>query len=228
MNSVTIIFYRKWNGGKLLNMASNEGFFTFPDENEIKAAQLACCGRHCTACEAPAEYAWRKRSVDLAILLEGAIENELTLLEREEIKDFWFNDKSLTQIAADRGISPSSVSAGLERAEEKLKKVLGYAVRYQHDVSSESIIPLALGRARVIAAARSAVGGTPALRIMRLRQSQNLSREALSKATDISSQRLKRIENAKASPDSEELVALSEFFAVSTDYILKGADSVGK
>lgn len=211
-----------------MNKASDENFFTFPDENEIKAAQLACCGRHCNACEAPAEYAWRKRSVDLAILLEGAIENELTALECETIKEYWFNAKTLTRIASERGIAPSTVSATLERAQGKLKKVLGYAVRYQHDVSSESIIPLALGRARVIAAARNTVGGTPALRIMRLRQSQNLSREALSKATAIPPSRLERIENAKASPDSEELISLSEFFAVSTDYILKGADSIGE
>lgn len=211
-----------------MNKISDENFFTFPDENEIKAAQLACCGRHCTACEAPAEYAWRKRSVDLAILLEGAIENELTALEREAIKEYWYNAKSLTQIAAEKGIAPSTVSVTLERAQGKLKKVLGYAVRYQHDVSSETIIPLALGRARVIAAARNTVGGTPALRILRLRQSQNLSRDALSKATAIPSSRLKRIECATASPDSEELISLSEFFAVSTDYILKGADSVGK
>lgn len=211
-----------------MNKASNENFFNFPDESEIKAAQLACCGRHCTACEAPAEYAWRKRSVDLAILLEGAVENELTPLERETIKEYWYNTKSLSRIAAERGIAPSTVSATLERAQGKLKKVLGYAVRYQHDVNSESIIPLALGRARVIAAARNAVGGTSALRIMRLRQSQNLSREALSKAIAISPSRLERIENAKASPDSEELIALSEFFAVSTDFILKGADSIEK
>lgn len=211
-----------------MNKASDENFFNFPDESEIKAAQLACCGRNCTACEAPAEYAWRKRSVDLAILLEGAIENELTPLERETIKEFWYNSKTLTRIAADRGVAPSSVSATLERAQGKLKKVLGYAVRYQHDVNNESIIPLALGRARVIAAARNAMGGTPALRIMRLRQSQNLSRKALSKATSIPTSRLERIENAKASPDSEELIAISEFFAVSADYILKGADNIGK
>lgn len=211
-----------------MNKISDENFFTFPDENEIKAAQLACCGRHCTACEAPAEYAWRKRSVDLAILLEGAIENELTALEREAIKEYWYNAKNLTQIAAEKGIAPSTVSVTLERAQGKLKKALGYAVRYQHDVSSESIIPLALGRARVIAAARNTVGGTPALRILRLRQSQNLSRDALSRATAIPSSRLERIENATASPDSEELISLSEFFAVSTDYILKGADSIGK
>lgn len=211
-----------------MNNIPEEIFFGFPDESEIKAAQLACCGRHCSACEAPAEYAWRKRSVDLAVLLEGAIENELTALEQKTIKDYWYNSKTLTQIASGAGVSPSTVSATLNRAQNKLKKVLGYAVRYQHNVADESIIPLALGRARVISAARNAKGGTPAQRIMRLRQSQNLSREALSRATAIPPARLERIENAKASPDSAEIIALSEFFAVSSDFILKGADSVEK
>lgn len=211
-----------------MNKNQNDNFFNFPDEQEIKAAQAACCGRYCTACEAPAEYAWRKRGVDLAILLEKAIETELTPLERETVTEYWFNSKTLSVISAERGTAPSTVSITLDRAKSKLKKVLGYAVRYQHDIDCESIIPLALGRARVIAAARNAAGGTAAQRIMRLRQSQNLSREALGKALGITVSRLEKLEYEKASPDLQELIAISEFFSVSTDFILKGVDFNGK
>lgn len=209
-------------------MDLNDTLFSFPDEQEIKAAQAACCGRYCTACEAPAEYAWRKRSVDLSILLESAIEAELTATEQKIIKDFWFNSKTVTVIAGERGVAPSSVSATLNRAQDKLKKALGYAIRYQHDIDNESIIPLALGKARVIAAARNASGGTPAQRIMRLRQSQNFSRKILSKALGITQSRLENLEHGKASMNLQELTAISEFFSVSTDFILKGADYNGK
>ena len=209
-------------------MDLNDSFFGFPDEQEIKAAQAACCGRYCTACEAPAEYAWRKRSVDLSILLEAAIDAELTSLEQKIIKDFWFNSKSLTDISRERGVTPSSVSITLDRAQSKLKKALGYIIRYQHDIDNESIIPLALGKARVIAAARNATGGTTAQRIMRLRQSQNLSRASLSKALGIDRTRLENLEHGKTSLSINELTAISEFFSVSTDFILKGADYNGK
>lgn len=200
---------------------NEEPVFSFPDREEIKAAQLACCGRHCSACEAPAEYAWRKREVDMALLLEKAICRELTEAERSAVIMHWFDGENLTRISQKKGISPAAVKRTLDRAQEKLERVLSYAVSYQQNVMSESIIPLVIGRARVIAAARNATGGKTGDRIARLRQSQCLSAEALGMAVGISPSRLIKIERG-AEPENSELVALSEFFAVTTDFILKG------
>lgn len=199
----------------------NSSVFSYPDREEIKAAQLACCGRHCSACEAPAEYAWRKREVDMALLLEKAICRELTEAERSAVMQHWFDGESLTQISQKKGISPAAVRRTLDRAQEKLEKVLSYAVCYQQNVMTESVIPLVIGRARVIAAARNSSGGKTGDRIARLRQSQCLTADALCLATGINPSRLLKIEHG-AEPETSELVALSEFFAVSTDFILKG------
>lgn len=193
----------------------------FPSREEIRTAQLACCGRCCTQCESPAEYAWRKRDVDMAILLEKAIANELTETERNAVTDHWYNNETVTQIAEKRQVNPSAVKRTLSRAQEKLERVLGYAVCYQRMQKSESIVPLVLGRARVIAAARNAAGGTTGDRITRLRQSQNLTREILAPALDITVKRLGRLED-DALPTGEELTALSSFFNVTADFILKG------
>ncbi|MEE1139600.1 MAG: helix-turn-helix domain-containing protein [Acutalibacteraceae bacterium] len=193
----------------------------FPSREEIKAAQLACCGRCCNQCESPAEYAWRKRDVDMALLLEKAIKNELTETERETVTDHWFNFETVSAIAEKRGINPSAVNRTLDRAREKLERVLSYAVCYQRMQKSENIVPLVLGRARVIVAARSVPGGTSGDRITRLRQSQNLTRELLAPALDVSVKRLGQLE-ADAVPDGDELRALSAFFQVTADYILKG------
>ncbi len=198
--------------------------FTFPSEEEIKAAQLACCGRNCSACETPAEYAWRKRSVDLAVLLESAMEKELSETEKGMIRAFWFEGKSITVIAHERSISPAAVHSNLERAQLKLKNVLEYTVRYQNDILPDSsMIPLALAKARVVAAARSCNGKTAGERIRDLRLSENFSRSSLVKVLGISEKRLKSIEKSVVSPDVSETVAFSEFFGVTTDYILKGA-----
>lgn len=193
----------------------------YPDEEEMKAAQLACCGRYCSACETPAEYAWRKREVDMALLLEKAIREELTETEREIITDFWFNSESLTRIAQKRGIKPPSVKGTLGRAQEKIERALRYAVCYQQDVMSETIIPAVVGRARVIAAARNASGGDSGNRITRLRQSQSMSVEKLERATGILACRIERLESG-CEPTASELISLSEFFDVTTDFILKG------
>ncbi len=200
----------------------DENLFTFPDEQEIKTAQAVCCGRVCTECETPAEYAWRKRDVDMALLLEEAIEKELSETEKNTVTDYWFESLSLTEIAARREISPAAVSSTLKRAQGKLERVLGYAVKYQRDLQNETVIPLALGRARVIAAARKASYGGINDRICRLRQSENLSREALGKVIGISQSRLAALESGKVLADSREIIALSEFFNVTTDFILKG------
>lgn len=194
---------------------------SYPSEEEIKAAQLACCGRFCKECETPAAYAWRKRDVDLAILLERAINRELSETERETIIDRWFNSLTQTQISRKRGISSAAVKNTLDRAQEKLERVLSYVVCYQQNVADESIIPLALGRARVIAAARNTSGGTSGDRLLRLRQSQSINKNSLSAATGISVSRIERLENGDL-PKTDELLTLSEFFDVKVDFILKG------
>lgn len=199
----------------------------FPSREEIKTAQLACCGRCCTQCESPAEYAWRKRDVDMAILLEKAIVNELTEIEREAVTEHWFNFETMTAIAEKKKINVSAVKRTLARATDKLAKVLRYAVCYQQNISDENIVPVVLGRARVIAAARNASGGSSGDRITRLRQSQNLTREVLASAVGVSTERLGRLEHG-AIPMGDEVSLISEFFNVTADFILKGETDEGK
>lgn len=194
---------------------------TFPSQEEIKIAQLACCGRCCNQCESPAAYAWRKRDVDLALLLEKAIHKELTKNEREAVIAHWFDCETVTQIANKKNINPSAVKRTLSRAEEKLKRVLSYVVSYQHNIHDESLIPLAIGKARVIAAARNATGGNSGNRITRLRQSQNISAKTMSDILGVNENRLAQLENGEQ-PNKAELSALVSFFEVSEDFILKG------
>ena len=126
---------------------------------------------------------------------------------------YWFDCEQVGDIAEMKGVNPSAVNRTLVRAQEKLERVLKYAVLYQSGQKSESIIPIALGRARVIAAARNARGGISGDRITRLRQSQNLTRENLAPALDMSVRRLGELER-DGIPDGDELAALSEFFGV--------------
>ncbi len=205
-----------------MEIIEEEILFTFPDEEEIIAAQKLCCGRCCTACEVPAEYAWRKRDVDMSVLLEQAIENELSETERNTVRDCWYESMSVAEISSKRGISTSAVSVTLKRAQDKLYRVLGYAVKYQRGITDETAVPIFIGRARVIASARNSSGKSLAQRVRNLRLSQNLSRKALSKGSLVSAGRIAVIESGKADPDIRELVALCDFFGVTADYIVKG------
>lgn len=209
------------------NIREEDIIFRYPSKDEIKAAQLACCGRCCDACETPAEYAWRKRGVDMAVLLEKAIETELSDNERKTIRERWYDSLTVSEIAAKQGISSAAVSVTLKRAQEKLRKVLRYAVGYQLQSAKETTVSLVLANARVVASARNSVGNSVGERLRNLRLRDNISLESLSKATDISSRRLNAFEAEKSEPFLQEILALSEAFGVTTDYLLKG-ENYGK
>lgn len=198
----------------------SEIFFNYPSEEETKAAQALCCGRVCGACETPTAYAWRKRAVDMSLLLEEAMKNELTVTERETLKAFWFESVSISKIARLRGISSAAVSDTVSRAEEKLKRALRYAVLYQHDtLNEETVLPLAFARARAIAAARNAPSQSAGERVKLLRMSQGLSCAALSRASGIAQSRLKAIEEGKAIY-GDELAILCGFFGITADSLI--------
>ena len=63
---------------------------------------------------------------------------------------------------------------------------------------------------------------TLAMRIQQLRRQRGLSQEELANAVNVSRQAVSKWEGAQAQPELEKLLALSDFFQVSTDYLLKG------
>ena len=54
------------------------------------------------------------------------IREELTQLQREVILAYYFQEKKIPQIAAERGVQKSTVSRTLHRAERRLKRYLKY------------------------------------------------------------------------------------------------------
>lgn len=58
--------------------------------------------------------------------LHKAMESELTDRQRDIVRSFYFEGKSVTDIAASMGVNKSTVSRHLKRSREKLKNVLSY------------------------------------------------------------------------------------------------------
>ncbi len=61
-------------------------------------------------------------------------------------------------------------------------------------------------------------------RILTLRKSKGMSQEQLAEAIGVSRQAVSKWESEQASPDPEKIIALSEIFGVTTDYLLKGIE----
>ena len=60
-------------------------------------------------------------------------------------------------------------------------------------------------------------------RILALRKARNLSQEELAEQIGVSRQAVGKWESGQSLPDLDKVIALSEFFGVSCDYLLKGA-----
>lgn len=58
--------------------------------------------------------------------VQRVIQEELTQLQRETLIAYYFQEQTLAQIAADRGVNKSTVCRTLHRAEEKLRRFLRY------------------------------------------------------------------------------------------------------
>ena len=59
-------------------------------------------------------------------------------------------------------------------------------------------------------------------RIQRLRKSRGISQEELADRIGVSRQAVSKWESGQTSPDLEKIVLLSDYFEVTTDYLLKG------
>ena len=58
--------------------------------------------------------------------IRRVIEQELTVKQREIMLAYYFQDKSIPEIAAERGIHKSSVCRCLQRAEKRVRHCLKY------------------------------------------------------------------------------------------------------
>ena len=58
--------------------------------------------------------------------VQRVVREELTQLQRETLLAYYFQEKSITEIARDRGVNKSTVCRTLHRAETKLRRYLKY------------------------------------------------------------------------------------------------------
>lgn len=65
-------------------------------------------------------------------------------------------------------------------------------------------------------------------RIQNLRKSKGISQEELADKIGVSRQAVSKWESEQSMPDIEKIILMSDFFEVTTDYLLKGIESVSR
>ena len=63
-------------------------------------------------------------------------------------------------------------------------------------------------------------------RIQHLRKSEGISQEELADKVGVSRQAVSKWESEQSTPDIEKVILLSDYFEVTTDYLLKGIEPV--
>ena len=63
-------------------------------------------------------------------------------------------------------------------------------------------------------------------RIQNIRKTKGLSQELLADAIGVSRQAVSKWESEQATPDLEKIILMSEYFEVTTDYLLKGIEPI--
>ena len=58
--------------------------------------------------------------------VQRVLKEELTPLQRETLLAYYYQQQTIPQIAAQRGVNKSTVSRTLRRAEDKLRRYLRY------------------------------------------------------------------------------------------------------
>jgi len=195
---------------------------TLPTPEEADMAQRACCGRVCNMCESPAEYAWRRRTVDLALLLEDAVAHDLSEGERAAIEKYWFDGMTLTQVAAETGRAPPNVARTLERAKQKLHAALRLTVMYQYNLENAELVPIAVRKAAAVTAAQRQKACSTGETLRNLRLRENISAAQLARTLEMPLNRLRAAESDKMHLNAKELLLLAAFFNTTTDFLLKG------
>ncbi len=185
-------------------------------------AQRACCGRVCKMCESPAEYAWRRRTVDLALLLEDAVAHDLSEGERAAIEKYWFDGMTLTQVAAETGRAPPNVARTLERAKQKLHAALRLTVMYQYNLENAELVPIAVRKAAAVTAAQRQKACSTGETLRNLRLRENIGAAQLARTLEMPLNRLRAAESDKIQLNAKELLLLAAFFNTTTDFLLKG------
>ena len=63
-------------------------------------------------------------------------------------------------------------------------------------------------------------------RIQYLRKTKGISQEELADKVGVSRQAVSKWESEQSTPDLEKIIIMSDFFEVTTDYILKGVEPI--
>ena len=157
------------------------------------------------------DVAERVRKVTMSKLVEGIIEENLSDLQREYIKQYWYEQKNTAQIARENGVSQASVYRTIERANEIIKELMSPVVKYAEDSVEADVITITQ-EAMEICTARKQMTESFCEALRNIRVGYAITPEALARALKISVRELEEIESGRRVPSIVTAMRYSAIF----------------
>lgn len=158
------------------------------------------------------EVADRIRTVNTSYLVREAIDTKLTPTQKSIVTDYWFNGKSIKEIADLNGISQNSVYKALSRAHKKIEEYLSPVIRYHYDLKETEIIPLYVDEMIKIFSASQKSPDSLFVLLKKIRLENGISVEKCAKAVGIPQKDLIQIEKGTISPKASLINKYSILF----------------
>ena len=162
----------------------------------------------------------RQRKEELYALVRRVIKNEFSEEEKRLIDLKWYKGLSADEISAKTGISRAGVYRKLDKINDVLYEKLKYALEYRFGVKEKTPAVTLICNVKNTVSGETAVAVSSRLRF--LRTSQHITVEKLSQCTGIDESRMVNLEKFAGDLTAAELIKLSAFFKVASDYILFG------
>ena len=170
------------------------------------------------------DYLLRQRKSELYALVNKVVENELDKTERLIVKLRFSENRTLKEIADVLDVDTSTVSRRLDKIDDTLYEKLKYAIEYRFGKNAKD--SMVLVKRSVSDSCKTEAKNTIASRLRDLRGKSFLQISDVAKCTAISASVLEKAEKGDINLNAIDLMALSEFYAVTSDYILFGKKRV--
>lgn len=195
------------------------------DIADIASAKEAFSRWQAKSAEEIDDYIIRQRKSELSSLVKKVIDNELSEQDRLLLRLHWYKGLTGDEIAAMLKIGRSTVYRRLEKISGTIYDKLKYAVEYRYGRESTKAAMLIIKSAPSVAEKFRSLGEIGG-RLFLLRESQQLTAAQVSDGTGIGEKRLLGFEKNEETLTVRELRILSEFYRVSSDYIIFGSHRV--
>ena len=166
----------------------------------------------------------RQRKEELYALVRRVIRNEFSKEDKLLIDLKWYKGLSADEISKKTGISRAGVYRRIDKINDVLYEKLKYAMEYRFGIKERTPVVTVLCDMKNRAEGETAV--SVAVRLRTLRAGSHISPSDLSRCTGITEGRLLSLEKYGGDLTSKELIKLSEFYKVSSDYILFGKSRI--